>query len=199
MTNSNGCSGVSDKTEHSPHRLVMKVDALSTEERAYLLGLFLTDGYMTRVKYSARVHFSLANNEVELAERVSSLLGRLGLHPNTKDYSGSRNYVVVRAYGVALLCYFPEKDRLASLDGSTLEKWLSCEGLYGELGVPFIAGLLDGDGYVSASYDRESIFPCVEVCWSFAQKKIGHLIDFIVRYIEGVNSQWYERPYEEGR
>jgi excisionase family DNA binding protein len=45
---------------------------------------------------------------------------------------------------------------------------------------------VDGDGYVSAECCRRSIFPCVELCWSFVQKKLGFLIDFIVRYVEGL-------------
>jgi hypothetical protein len=162
----------------------MNVGVLSYEERAYLLGLFLADGNMTRVKHSARVIFSLASNEEALAERVFGMLGRLGFHPNIKVYSGDRNYIAARVYGVDLLSYFPDKKSLLSLDAEALENWFRCEGLWGELGIPFLAGLVDGDGYVSAKYDRRSIFPCVEVCWSFVQKELGFLIDFIIRYVE---------------
>jgi hypothetical protein len=164
----------------------MDVSKISSEERAYLLGLYLTDGYMNKRRKSTReIGFCLQGNEGEIANRVAELFSRSGLVPRTYQlYNGNQLRVVV--VGANLLSFLPDKDELLhlSIDDATVKKFISTERLDGDFGIPFIGGLLDGDGCCSADYytNRKCIFGFVCKRWSFAQTKFPFLVDFIASY-----------------
>jgi hypothetical protein len=69
------------------------------------------------------------------------------------------------------------------LDDSHAQRWVNREHLEGNLGVPFIAGLLDGDGFISAKVEYgRTIFGSLHSYWTFFQMSYPFLVDFIIRY-----------------
>nr|MDO8099416.1 helix-turn-helix domain-containing protein [Candidatus Njordarchaeota archaeon] len=163
-------------------RIKIAIDTLLPEERAYLLGLYFTDGSLCHEKSSYRVQFYFGNSETRLAERTIVLLKRLGLNPKMSRPKG-RNYLAVRASASNLVSFFPEKDRFLTPKPNEAHGWARYERLEGNLGIPFIAGLLDGDGYLRIAYDKRSILG-IDKCWSFAQVKFKFLADFLVDYVK---------------
>jgi hypothetical protein len=160
----------------------MDVGALSLGERAYLVGLYFADGYMRKHrKTSFEIKFSLQGNEMEIAERVGGMLRRSGLNPwisRDKGVYGIR----VTATGTNLIVLFPVKEKVGSMSDASL-RWVTDEGAE----MPFVAGLLDGDGNTRAYYiSRESIFGYVCNEWSFAQVKFPFLVDFFGAYVNSL-------------
>jgi len=174
------------------------LDLLSAEEKAYLLGLYFADGCVSvlRRRTLGGVVFYLSKGEEELAERVAEVFRRLGLNPVVESATGSR-MVSVSVYSVLLFPnLFPDKRQFSrlGLGDALVARWLLDEDLFGgsggkvsSLDVPFIAGLLDGDGKVDASlcFDR-SVFGYVKKEWYFSQRKYPFLVDYLVGYLDGV-------------
>jgi hypothetical protein len=158
----------------------------SREVWAYLLGLYFTDGSLCHTwKTCWRVSFYLASDEAELVERVARYLRSFGRTPHVRPPK-SRNYFTVRFSGSRSPPPFPDKKQF--LSGGDAWTWLSSEGLDDEFAVPFIAGLLDGDGYCRASFHGKGALGHVDVRWSFTQKKYGFLVDYLVRYVNNLAS-----------
>ncbi|WXG42587.1 MAG: hypothetical protein WED04_00510 [Promethearchaeati archaeon SRVP18_Atabeyarchaeia-1] len=181
MTNDNDYFGISDATKRSHYRLAMNVDILSGEERAYLLGLYFADGYLKKRQGVSTqiVGFSLQGNEKVIASRVFEMLKRAGLIPHM--YSIRRGRAIeVWSTGVNVISFFCDKTAVTSLDSHAGLRWMISKGLE----IPFIAGLIDGDGNVTAKLDglRRSIFGWLKVEWSFSQTTFPFLVDFISDY-----------------
>jgi len=170
------------------HNRKMKAGALSSEDRAYLLGLYFADGCLDKhSRSSCRLRVYLQGDEMEIASRVAEMLTRSELSPHI--YREKRcNSVIVSADAVNLTSLFPEKKRYLSLEDGG-KGWVSREGLNGKLGVPFIAGLLDGDGCIRAASGRLGIFGCVRTHWVFGQMKYLFLVDFFIEYMKGLASK----------
>jgi hypothetical protein len=157
----------------------------SREVWAYLLGLYFTDGSLNREWRSCwRVSFYLAGDEGELAERVVGYLRSMRLRATVYP-PRKRSYFTVRVWGSRSQPPFPEKKPFLS-DDAGARNWLTGEGLNGGLGVAFVAGLLDGDGYCCARFHGKGVFGHVDEVWSFRQVKYLFLTDFLIRYLRTI-------------
>ncbi len=155
---------------------------LSCEERAYLLGLYFADG----CKLSSGIQFTLAIYEWEIVHRIVEFFKRQGLRPRVYSYPDRTRCITVRINSVHIRSCFPDKREFFSwmLDDSHVQMWVNSEHLEGNLGVPFIAGLLDGDEFISARVDYgRTIFGSLHSHWTFFQVSYPFLVGFIERYI----------------
>jgi hypothetical protein len=144
--------------------------------------LYFADGSLRkRRKSSWIVGVALQGDEMSIAERVAGMLRRSGLNPRIYCERGS--YVIrLTATAMNLTVLFPVKGRVRSMSDVAL-RWVVEEGVE----VPFVAGLLDGDGNTRVRYDsRESVFGYVCSEWSFAQTKFPFLVDFFGDYVNGL-------------
>ncbi len=198
MINSNGldesgqCAGSS-----KPHSLgnlrELRVDALSSKEWSYLLGLFLTDGsadFWLRKSGCGRwrVRFYLQGGEKEIAHRVAELLTRLGLRPRFDRASKGESMITVRVLSKSLFNFLPDKKALA-IDVAVRERFLAESGVFGlENGIPFLAGLLDGDGSCQVSVEkRKRRSGAVNFWkWCLCQDKLMFLLDYIERFVKSL-------------
>ncbi len=163
---------------------VMNIDALLDDERAYLLGLYLTDGYVGRQsKSTERFELGLAGDEVEIACRVAGVLRRCGLNPHVYLLRSGR-FIVVHASGANLSSFFPSKAEVESSRGTSVFGWVSSHGLE----VPFIAGLVDGDGSatVKVRFPHGSFFGKLQVQVAFAQYTFQFLVEFVYKYVNSL-------------
>jgi hypothetical protein len=183
----------------------MKVDALSAGERAYLLGLYFADGWIKRQRKtkSTTLSFGLQGDEGEIAERVAEMLKRMGLNSHVTHFRGNMYMIEVYANATNIVSFFAPKRGVRSFSGHVGLEWMSHVGGFE---VPFIAGLLDGDGYLYAEYlgggskrvsaRRGSIFGYLDVRWFFGQRKFSFLVDFVYRYVSALaprgSSVWEE-------
>jgi hypothetical protein len=166
----------------------LRVDALSAAEWNYLRGLFLTDGYSDRSAKRGRfrVRFLLQGNEGELLSRVCELLRRAGLNPYT--YGDSRkSMLTVEVNSMQLFEFLPDKRALGE-SAEARSRFFGENGLYSvERGVPFLAGLLDGDGYCGVRVGKRYFFRTVTVCtWVFSQDNSLFLVDYVRRFVESL-------------
>ncbi len=166
----------------------MNTSALSGGERAYLLALYLTDGYLRESgKSTHSLEFYFQGNEGGLVLKVAEMLRRTGLNPRL--YSPrKRKMILVSVVGKNFLSLFPEKRSLLSYGKNVLRNWINGQGLNGMLGIPFIAGLLDGDGYCQAQYDRQGVFGQARVLWVFSQVRLRFLTEFVNEYINSLRA-----------
>jgi hypothetical protein len=160
----------------------MNLSRLLSEEKAYLLGIYLADGYMRkRHKPTHELRIHLQGNEMEIADKIINMFRRSGLNPrlekNPREYELT---VIVTATNLVSL--FPEKKKLFSLPASRLRRWAIREHLYGDLGIPFIAGLLDGDGSCYVGYDRSSLLN-LTVKWSLFQSNCQFLSVYLKEHV----------------
>ncbi len=174
------------KSHH--YRLKMNIKALQPEERAYLLGLYFADGYLNpRYKSTQILNICFQGNERDLAKKTVEMFARSGLSP-ILTAPKRLDEIVVSVSATNLLSFFPNKNRLVSLGIDPLKSWISDNQLNTELGVPFIAGLLDGDGFCRPLHQRSGVFGSIQEKWEFSQKKFPFLIDFLVQYISKMTS-----------
>jgi DNA invertase Pin-like site-specific DNA recombinase len=164
--------------------LVMNIDALSAEEGAYLLGLYLADGSSRwRSKSTKELSFGLQWDEGEIAKRVADMLGCCGLNPHIYPLRRTR-MTVVYAVGVNIGSFFPVKKEVKGLgDNSALRRVVD-----GGFEVPFIAGLVDGDGSatVKLQHHAGSLFGKRQVQVFFSQSNFQFLVDFVYEYVNGL-------------
>jgi DNA-binding transcriptional MerR regulator len=168
--------------------IVMNASTLSDEERAYLLGLYFADGWI-RERHecdSTTLYLIFQGNEVEIANRVTGLHSRAGLRPVTRSRKGEYS-ILLSATGKNLLSFFGRKRSVRSPDTNIGLRWMADVG---GLEIPFIAGLLDGDGSVHARAisPKRSIFGAIQVDWVFAQTRFPFLIDFVHEYVNSLVS-----------
>jgi transposase len=170
------------------HLRELNVSGLSTEEWNYIRGLFLADGYSYIGKRGERrVTFSLNKVEGELALRLVELLARAGLNP-FKWTSKQRNVITVLVNSKALVSFLPDKKILRSDDVAERERLFEENKLFtAKEGVPFLAGLLDGDGRCRVRVRRtKGYIRAVTSSWSFAQKSYPFLADYVRRFVESL-------------
>jgi hypothetical protein len=74
-------------------------------------------------------------------------------------------------------------DKKQLLSGGGERTWLSSVKLDSELAVPFIAGLLDGDGFCLARFHGKGVFGHVDAGWYFYQKSYPFLAEFLLEYV----------------
>jgi excisionase family DNA binding protein len=170
----------------------LQVDALSPEEWNYLRGLFLADGYSVAMHGRFRgyvVYFYLQGNEEELALRVAGWLRRAGLNPRLWRQRRRKDMVAVVTSSKSLLGFLPDKkallrDAMARRRFFDENRLLSAEG-----GVPFIAGLLDGDGHcgVTIMNGRGCFGRWVsKYKWSFTQRRYMFLAEYVSKFVESL-------------
>jgi hypothetical protein len=130
-----------------------RADPLSNEEWNYLYGLFLADGYSDVYQYkgrwwSYRIRFFLQGDQMEKAYKVERLLRKTGLNPHI-ERDAVKDVIVVRVYSISLH-FFPNGEFLKGDPVYGEEFSNHHELLVPDKGMPFIAGLLDGDGRCQA-------------------------------------------------
>jgi excisionase family DNA binding protein len=174
----------------------LKAKALSSAEWNYLRSLFLTDGSaklgLSRVKKRNRVYphygvyFYLQGNEGELARRVQWLLARAGLKSRL-DKDPSKEMLVVSVFSKSLFNFLPRVETLKR-DIQVRDSYFEeCGLLTSEGGVPFLAGLIDGDGGCNATVRvKRNGLPYVEKSWRFSQHKLPFLVDYVERIMQSV-------------
>lgn len=165
----------------SRKRCSMNTAALTPEELSYLLGLYCADGYLTKRKNSAGVFWCLQGNEEPIANRVEALLTRTGLRPRL--HFSRHGGIEVAVYSMSLSKIFPVKKNVLkrSVAWRFLKRYLSIE-----CGIPFFAGLIDGDGRCKAYYNHRShgFFGYVSSHWDFSQTKFPSLREYLHEFIE---------------
>jgi hypothetical protein len=189
-----------------PVNPLMNPDAMSEEERSYLLGLYLADGWVSKSsKGSYIVTFALQGNERAVVERVIGLMKRADLKPRVGRWF--ENCILVYACCRNLYDFFPDKERLLC-DETERRKFFEDNNLLNRLDnhVAFCAGLLDGDGWCKAYVERRKHgkrgYKCISVKWGFSQLKLPFLIplfqDFVESLASGSASIGYIRHKEGG-
>jgi hypothetical protein len=141
-----------------PRPREIRLDILSAEERAYLFGLYFADGCVMALRRSlGGIVFYLSEGEEELVGRIAALFRRLGLNPVVRHATNARMVSVSVSSVLLFHDLFPDKREFLGLEltDRLVSKWLLRQGLLDNVGrkapslaVPFIAGLLDGDGRV---------------------------------------------------
>jgi hypothetical protein len=165
----------------------LRVDALSAEEWNYLRGLFLADGcsYRKSVECSYHVKFFFQGDEGELTRRVVEMTRRVGLNPHVLTDS-RKDMVTVDVLSKSLLSFLPTKMRLL-LDDGERARFFEGNGLYDvKGGIPFLAGLLDGDGSCWVTMQRCRFEYLNKWNWNFAQGKYLFLVDYVRRFVESL-------------
>jgi excisionase family DNA binding protein len=158
----------------------LNVSALSAEEWAYLRGLYLADG-------TKRVTFCLGGNEAELALKLVDMLRRAGLKAIVKRDT-DEDMLLVSAWSLSLLEFLGRKSILMR-DSELQRRFFEENKLMDvEFGVPFAAGLIDGDGFCQVSVvDELGPFGKVNKWrWGFAQKKLPFLLDYFREFVESL-------------
>ncbi len=182
------------------HRIVLKIGALSAREWNYLYGLFLSDGFAYRVRTTGEVVFCLQGNEKEIAIRIVNLLRRIGLHPRLVRIQ-SKDMIYVRAYSVSIVDFLPNKKALLS-DLVSRERFYEENRLLKvKEGIPFLAGLIDGDGYCGVTVTEEYFRGGLNKWrWSFAQTRYAFLVEYIARFVDSIASgSWKAAIYGRKR
>lgn len=169
----------------------LNVTALSALEWNYLRGLFLADGHSYVDKRVAKrmqgrrrrayvVKYSLQGNEEQLARNIAAMLKRTELNSRVEKCSKRYEWDVY-VFSKQLLYFLPDKKSL--VDVETRKRFFEENRLFTlEEGMPFLAGLLDGDGSFGP-YVKKAPFNRLDPWrWEFAQSKCG--MTFLVEYIE---------------
>ena len=165
----------------------LRVDALSSEEWNYLHGLFFADGssFIRRRLHQYCVKFSFQGNEVELARRVVVMTRKIGLNPHVYG-DRHKNMFNVIVLSMSLFSFLPSKARLL-LDQGERERFFESNRLYEvRFGIPFLAGLLDGDGACWVTKPRTRLRSLNKWNWNFAQGKYAFLIEYVRRFVESL-------------
>jgi hypothetical protein len=147
--------------------LELLVDALSGEEWSYVLGLFFADGWCSVTKYRRGVGsrypvgFDLQGGEGELAYKLIALLRRAGLNPRKVTGRQGKDMIEVVMASKPFLYFLPDKKNLSD-NAVARRAFFERNKLYDiRFGIPFLAGLLDGDGSCSVRVQNDSCFGSV--------------------------------------
>jgi hypothetical protein len=165
----------------------LDVSALTTEEWNYIRGLFLADGYSS-------IHgtrFCFSKDEEGLAYRLIELLKRAQLAPKISKSMGKK-MVNVDIYSRSLHSFLPS-DKRSLANTATWSEFLKKNRLRNVMfGVPFVAGLIDGDGCCSVhiQHGNASYFGTVSKWrWVFSQSKYPYLTEYLKRFVENLASR----------
>jgi hypothetical protein len=172
-----------------PPRYKLNRDALSDEEWNYFLGLFLTDGCADLGEGKWRCHrirFYFQGNEAALSWRTESLLERLGLRPRTSKLSQGEDMIAVRVYSASLYSFLPEKRSLLD-DEDARSRFFHENNLFtSEKGIPFVAGLLDGDGSCRVDLFRRRLGHIRPWQWEFSQSRCPFLVEYLKTFVDSL-------------
>ncbi|WXG43610.1 MAG: helix-turn-helix domain-containing protein [Promethearchaeati archaeon SRVP18_Atabeyarchaeia-1] len=172
----------------------LNITALSKKELAYLLGLYIADGYshlgkktMRRKSHSYRVGFCLNIDELELARRIAGLLRRIASNPQIHKDKRKDMWIVL-TYSKALFQFLPRKSALRD-SPDAVNRFLEENKLASvECGIPFIAGLIDGDGNCQVCVEKGEKKPCFGAIgqwkWSITQSRYLFLIGYAKGFVE---------------
>lgn len=180
----NDCPNVPGETERLRFKRMMNADALSAGERAYLLGLYFSDGCVRWCSRSTQeLIFGFQLDEGAIADRVVELFRRCGLNPRVY-FPKRANMIEIRVIATNIVSLFAEKEGVSSLSDHVGLRWVVANGLE----LPFLAGLVDGDGTATAklTYSKGSIFGKVEVQTTFSQCVFPFLVDFVHEYVNSL-------------
>nr|MDO8100837.1 hypothetical protein [Candidatus Njordarchaeota archaeon] len=114
-------------------------------EYAYLLGLYFTDGTLS--KKGNCIAFALQGNEGEIIERVAKTLRSMRINAKVRTFK--HNMVIVEGNAHNMTSFFPRKGIILNGKAETFRKFLWKRGLLGSesmLALAFLAGLMGGDG-----------------------------------------------------
>jgi transposase len=176
----------------------LHVEALSPEEWNYIRGLYLSDGSasISHVKNGGRkyrVSFCLQGNEEKIVEKLVEMLRRAGMNPWVMF--PSRTYqIVVEMVSKVLFGFFPRKDTLKH-SVEMRERFFDENSLHSlDNGIPFLAGLLDGDGtlkvYVEKGRTSGAGFlgDVAQWTWSFTQRRYPFLAQYVKEFVNSLVS-----------
>ncbi len=170
---------------------LMNINASTPQERSYLLGLFLTDGYLDEGRKGSheQVTYALQGNEGEIANRVTTFLERCCLKPRTYHYG---NMIAVTASCTNLSEFLPDKETLLK-DCDARRRFFERNDLLFNLGnrVAFCGGLIDGDGSCRARLQNQKgggsrCLGTLVVNWSLYQVKYPYLLDFFHEFVDSL-------------
>jgi hypothetical protein len=166
--------------------------ALSLEDWNYIRGLFLADGcfFTRKIRRVRRIYgaqFCLGRNEENIARKLAKKFSQLGLNPRVRKIPHA-NMLRLTVCSRALRLFLPNKAVLRD-DASERRNFFDRNRLLGvKFGIPFFAGLLDGDGRcgVQVVQDR-TFFPQINSwMWSFSQSRYIFLVDYVKEFVESL-------------
>lgn len=175
----------------------MDIEALSDADWNYLLGMYFADGNRNR-KYE--IKFCLQGNETDIAEKLTQLLKRTGLSPHVVFGESGKDDIIVRAYSTRLVDLLPNKKTLMS-DPEAREEFFDENKLFIiENGIPFLAGLLDGDGCCPIFLrKRHGVRGEIDKWgWSFRQTRLPFLIDYVTTFVHSIAPNSLRVTTQEG-
>ncbi|WXG43335.1 MAG: helix-turn-helix domain-containing protein [Promethearchaeati archaeon SRVP18_Atabeyarchaeia-1] len=170
--------------------------AVDAEEIAYLQGLYLADG----CRYTSvgcrwgttryYVGFFLQGDQGAIVEKVVRILRRLGPTPYMAKPSRGEWMFDIRVASKSLYHFLPNKESLRE-NHEARERFFSRSGLLGaRLGVPFLAGLLDGDGSLGVRINKTGSYfgTLVKWDWSLTQSEYKHafLVHYVKRFVDSL-------------
>ena len=126
-----------------------KLDKISNWERGYLVGLFVSDGHLTfnKKSYNYCIVFSLnAISEEKIAKNLIRILNKIGICSHETFYKNLRRVVCVSKKIYNYLKNYVIYDRINGLNKKVSLKNFS--GWNSNFRFGFIAGYIDGDGYI---------------------------------------------------
>ena len=154
---------------------------IDTEEKAYLLGLYFTDGCVrkdSRCDLNYTIHMQLQARDLEMIEKIKDIF-----QVNNKIYHDKRNNK--ECYGISFSSRKMAQDlsKYGIIPRKTYEtSHLPFEYIPDNLKIHFLRGLFDGDGgfSVDSSYSKDVSFDFASyhfsICEEF-QKEIDELIN----------------------
>lgn len=172
--------------------LEMNGGALSLEDWNYIRGLFLADGcfFTRKIRRVRRIYgaqFCFGLNEERIARKLAKNFRQVGLNPRVRKIPHV-NMLRLTVCSRALRLFLPDKPVLRD-DASERRNFFDGNKLLGvKFGIPFFAGLLDGDGCcgVQVVQDR-TFFPQMNSCkWSFSQRRYIFLVDYVKEFVESL-------------
>jgi len=173
------------------------IETLSNADWNYLLGMYFADGNRGR-KYE--IKFCLQGNEGDIAEKVTQLLKRTGLSPHTVFGESGKDDIILRVYSTRLVDLLPNKKTMMS-DPDAREEFFDENKLFTvENGIPFLAGLLDGDGCCPV-FLRKRHGARGEIDkwgWSFRQTRLPFLIDYVTTFVHSIAPNSLRVTTQEG-
>ena len=154
---------------------------IDTEEKAYLLGLYFTDGCVrknSRCELNYTIHMQLQARDLEMIEKIKDIF-----QVNNKIYHDKRNNKECYEISFSSRKMAQDLSKYGIVPRKTYEtSHLPLEYIPDNLKIHFLRGLFDGDGgfSVDSSYSKDVSFDFTSyhssICEEF-QKEIDELIN----------------------
>ncbi|WP_028130638.1 LAGLIDADG family homing endonuclease [Selenomonas sp. AE3005] len=172
-------------------------ETIDSEEKAYWLGFFYADGYLTSDKYSKRIGLSLGKKDRDHIEKFKRAINSDHI---IHDYKTTGGYKIGTEYSRIMLTSskmyndlvkqgcFPHKSNI--LKGPNIESDLKSH---------FIRGYYDGDGGVTQTKSKAKKYSNAESPLIFYRIKITgtpELLDYIKEFIEENGVAKIKRYYQ---